>query len=161
MANHTLNLVQIGKPCEKDWDSMTGDGQSRFCSHCQKHVHNLSMISTDAAERLVCQGAGEICVRFARAPGGEMITLDYQARPKRNRWIWPVTMITAILTALAAALIGKSPKPVAVVGALPATRPSMMMGTIAPPMPMPPTTCPTAAANQPVSLSDTEGTIKP
>ena len=162
MANQTLQLVQIKKPCDADWDLMAGDDQKRFCSHCQKRVHNLSMMSSDAAERLVCQSAGKICIRFARIPDGSMLTLDYQPQPKRKNRFWPTAIIAAITTTIAGAFISSSTRPVAVVPPAPKIQPIFSMGDMEfPQMPSTPTTHPTAAANQGVSLTDEDYTAKP
>jgi len=65
---------------------MTGDATRRFCSHCNKYVHNLSAMPADEAERLICSAAGSMCVRFARDPETQrVLTLDYQPQPKVSR----------------------------------------------------------------------------
>ncbi len=88
--NKTLELIQVEKPCAADWQKMPGDDRSRFCTHCQQHVHDLSAMSRVEAERLICESAGNQCVRFSRARNGTIITLDYQQRfPKIRRWrLW-------------------------------------------------------------------------
>jgi hypothetical protein len=79
---------------------MTGDDKSRFCSHCQKYVHDLSAMHRDEAERLLCESAGSLCVRYKTAPNGQIITLDYQQRPKPKWQLAPIAAITTIAAAL-------------------------------------------------------------
>jgi hypothetical protein len=72
-----LDVIQIDKPCPVAWESMKGDARTRFCAHCNRHVHDLSaMIRADAVD-LICRNAGEMCVRFARGDDGVVRTLDY------------------------------------------------------------------------------------
>jgi hypothetical protein len=100
----SLNTIGVKTPCDVPWAGMQGDGKVRFCSQCQRHVHNLSEMSADEAERLVCQAAGELCIRFSRDRNGGVVTLDYQpACATRHGWkFW--AMVTACAgTALAAA----------------------------------------------------------
>jgi hypothetical protein len=92
----TLDVIQVSEPCPADWNQMTGDDTRRFCAHCQKFVHNLSAMPSDQAERLVCENAGNLCVRFAREQAtGRVVTLDYAPRVTSRR--------RAILTILAIA----------------------------------------------------------
>ncbi len=81
-----LDVIQVSKPCQADWEQMTGDDKHRFCSHCNKWVHNLSAMPTEEAERLVCESAGNVCVRFARdAVTGATLTLNYAPKPQTSR----------------------------------------------------------------------------
>src|SRR4051812_8134313 len=99
-TRRALDVIQIDKPCSANWDEMRGDQQRRFCTHCQKHVHDLSSISINEAERLVCTSAGNLCVRFARDPEtGQVITLDYRPKPTISRRRALLT-IASILSAL-------------------------------------------------------------
>ncbi|QYK54038.1 MAG: hypothetical protein KF824_03880 [Fimbriimonadaceae bacterium] len=68
------NDVRIAKPCPKDWNEMTGDDQSRFCSHCEKSVHNLAEMSANDAEQLLCNTSGRVCIRMVRGPQGSFKT---------------------------------------------------------------------------------------
>jgi hypothetical protein len=65
---------------------MSGDEKHRFCSHCNKWVHNLSAMPEDEAERLVCESAGKMCVRFSRdSITGATLTLNYAPKPQSSR----------------------------------------------------------------------------
>ncbi len=99
----SLDVIHVAEPCHESWEKMAGDERVRFCDGCNKHVYNLSAMSRPDAERLVCEAAGPLCVRFARADDGAVQTLEYRAPTKRPRgWrFW-----TAVGTAAAALVAG-------------------------------------------------------
>ena len=67
----SLDRIRIESPCDADWDSMTGNDQVRFCSHCNLSVHNLSEMTRHEALRLVRNSGGRLCVRYiSRSPDG-------------------------------------------------------------------------------------------
>jgi ankyrin repeat protein len=70
----SLDRITIPKPCEADWDSMTGNDQVRFCEHCDLHVTDLSSMTRHQAMRLVAQSKGRLCVRFIQRPDGRLLT---------------------------------------------------------------------------------------
>ena len=39
------NSLHIVKPCDRKWTDLAGDGARRFCSSCNKFVHNLDVLS--------------------------------------------------------------------------------------------------------------------
>jgi hypothetical protein len=126
---------------------MTGDNQSRFCGHCQKQVHDLSSMTTDAAQRLLCESAGPLCVRFQVSAEGKPITLDYAPAPIRRRWLWPVAAIASLAAGVLGCVLVNRPKPKPV--------PVFVMGAIAPiqsPLPSTNPTTNTVGANEPCSL---------
>jgi ankyrin repeat protein len=59
-----LDRVSVEKPCTMDWDKMFGNDEVRFCEHCAKSVHNLSMMTRKDAERLVKKSNGNLCIRY-------------------------------------------------------------------------------------------------
>jgi hypothetical protein len=79
---------------------MTGDARGRFCQHCQKTVHDLSAMSRDEAELLVCQSAGSLCVRLTRLPDGQVLTLDYPTVTPERSWSWRVWSLVGLAGAL-------------------------------------------------------------
>jgi hypothetical protein len=118
-AQDTLDTVQVSTPCPAAWDAMAGDDQRRFCAHCHKHVHNLSAMSSNDAERLFCASAGDLCVRFARDPQtSRIITLDYRPPPvsSRRRAMLVIASLVAALGVsgawAAVRIFGKPPAPV-------------------------------------------------
>src|SRR4051794_5315873 len=72
-----LEVLKIENPCPADWNAMAGDERKRFCQGCQKHVHNLSTMPREEAERLVCESAGNLCVRMALNAEGKFVTVGY------------------------------------------------------------------------------------
>src|SRR5205823_8797543 len=95
-----LDVIEIRNPCPASWEQMAGDTKRRFCTHCNKFVHNLTEMPSDEAERLVCSNAGDLCVRFARDPEtNRILTLDYRPRPtsSRRRALATITSIVAAI----------------------------------------------------------------
>lgn len=143
-----LEVLQVQAPCPRDWDAMRGDGgggsAARFCDGCRKHVYDLSAMPREAAERLVCERAGDLCVRFGRDEAGTVVTLDYQ-RPKRPRrgWrFWSVVGAAGAVAAGCANYLLLRPKPLAVPAVVAPVIPPqvpMVMGVPCP-LPPPPTT---------------------
>ena len=138
-----LAQVRVANPCPASWDEMAGDGASRFCSHCQKHVHNLSAMREDEAQRLICESAGKLCIGYVPDDRGAPTTLPY-APQKRPRYGWRLVAAIAALggAASAFATVLYRPKPPPIV---PTVRGKMMvMGdmVVVPPPTTGPTTCP-------------------
>lgn len=133
----SLDVIQVAQPCPADWNAMAGDDQKRFCSHCQKFVHNISAMSEIEAERLVCQNAGDLCVRFSRdAQTNQVLTLDYEKRatPSRRRAITVIASIgAAVVAATTFGAIRLLQKPAPPVGT------GVMVGMMVAPPPSPPT----------------------
>ncbi len=126
----TLDVIDVKRPCPASWDAMAGDGRSRFCEQCGLHVHNLSVMTLDEAQQLVCARAGRLCVRFQRDEKGRVVTLDYETRVRRGRsWrFWSAVAASLGLAGAAVrALLWQSPAPAppnvlmgdVVVGAIP------------------------------------------
>lgn len=104
-GRHSLDLLEIREPCAVSWNRMQGDMRGRFCGHCRKTVHNLSAMTSDEAERLVCQAAGSLCVRYHVAPDGKVLTLDYPASTGRGRWSWRVWALVGLAGALVTGVV--------------------------------------------------------
>jgi len=79
-----IHQIRVEKPCPMDWDAMIGDGQTRFCSGCQRHVHHLSAMSRAEAQSLLQASPERLCVRYQVGPNGEPLTAD--DLPKRPKW---------------------------------------------------------------------------
>ena len=71
-----LNNIRIASPCSADWNEMYGDNRKRFCGDCKLNVYNLSGMTRDAAETLVMNAEGRLCVRFYKRADGSVITQD-------------------------------------------------------------------------------------
>src|SRR4051812_11443726 len=99
-ASTPLPVIDVAKPCQQSWDAMAGDERTRFCAHCNRHVHNLSAMRETEVADLLCRSAGDLCVRFQPAPDGRVKTLDYaplRGRMSTRRWL-----IVGTLAAVAA-----------------------------------------------------------
>jgi hypothetical protein len=74
MPTHAEGLgLNVNSPCEADWDSMAGNDEVRFCTHCEKSVHNVSAMTRKDAMRFVRANAGGVCVRFYSDPAGRTL----------------------------------------------------------------------------------------
>jgi hypothetical protein len=71
-----LDRISVASPCTASWDEMRGDDRVRFCGHCQLNVYNLSAMTRQAAEQLVAQREGRLCVRFYRRTDDTVLTPD-------------------------------------------------------------------------------------
>lgn len=70
----SLDRITIPKPCDADWNSMTGNDQVRFCEHCNLQVNNLSNMTRLEAMRLVARSKGRLCVRYIQRMDGGVLT---------------------------------------------------------------------------------------
>jgi hypothetical protein len=80
-----LDRVSIATPCPADWDSMTGDDRTRFCSLCQKDVYNIASMTAEEAEGFLRAAAGEACIRLYRRADGTVLTSDCSVGVRRRR----------------------------------------------------------------------------
>ena len=64
--------IKIDTPCNQDWKTMDGDAKSRFCSACQKSVHNLSAMSKQQAQS-VLKTVKDPCVRYEKDANNQII----------------------------------------------------------------------------------------
>ena len=87
--------LQIGTPCPKRWDDMSGDAKRRFCQHCQLHVHNLSAMKPGERSQFVTESDGRACISYEIRPDGTMVT------PSRWQWVLrPLRAFAALIAAL-------------------------------------------------------------
>ncbi|MBI4748614.1 MAG: ankyrin repeat domain-containing protein [Acidobacteria bacterium] len=112
-----IDHVQVKSPCTEDWNEMVGNDEVRFCSHCSKHVHNLSAMTRHEAEKLVLESNGNLCIRYLRRPEDQQIVTlpDWMDRPALRRLVLPVAagvMAVALNTAPSMAQKAGSSKPV-------------------------------------------------
>jgi hypothetical protein len=71
-----LNSIRIASPCTADWEQMSGDDRSRYCSACKLNVYNISNMTGDAAAALIEREQGHLCVRLFRRADGTVLTQD-------------------------------------------------------------------------------------
>jgi hypothetical protein len=112
--------IQIPSPCSNDWNTMTRAGRKRFCTDCQKHVHDLSAMSRAEAEVLLQSGPeGSLCVRYIYDQYGSIMfdmvnpSLVPAARLKRQSFERGVVAAAALTFAssLAGCMGGYLPPP--------------------------------------------------
>ena len=58
--------------CSKKWQEMDGSEQKRHCGHCDKFVHNFSILDRDEIEEILYQEGS--CARFTINEKGEVRT---------------------------------------------------------------------------------------
>ncbi len=113
-SKNFLDLIDVPKPCDKSWDSMTGDNQTRLCSHCDTNIHNLSEMSAKEVTTLLTRNKGRVCVRLTRDTDGKVVTNNrkyYQI--KRNaRIAASVLSITLALTTIPFAQSANTKNPI-------------------------------------------------
>ena len=137
-----LEVLKSENPCPANWDEMKGDERTRFCEGCKKYVHNLSAMVRDAAERLVCESAGNLCVRMTIDRAGKVLTVDYAGEGRRSRrrgWrFWTgIGLLGALLSGgLRAYLfepdtctVAGAPMPIVALGTMPSIAPSTQSST--------------------------------
>ena len=95
----------IRTPCSADWDAMTGDEARRFCSLCDKHVHNLSAMTEADARGVVAQK--DVCVRYTVNPRTQRIR--HRAPRRFAIRAAAAATLTAGLALPAAAAISREP----------------------------------------------------
>ena len=103
----SLEVIDIAKPCPADWDQMRGDEQVRFCRHCSLNVYNLSAMTREAAQRLVAEREGRLCVRMFRRLDGTVVTADCEGAIRlaaRRVGRFAKAMTAVVLTAALAPL---------------------------------------------------------
>ena len=118
-----LDVIQVAEPCHQAWQQMRGDDQARFCAACQKHVYNLSAIPQDEAERLLCESAGSLCVRYEVGRDGRPVTLGYEKRGRGARGGWKfwtaIAAAGACMAGAVQAMVHVNKPPPVVMGAVP------------------------------------------
>lgn len=71
--NDLLGKIRIASPCHSRWEDMTGDERVRFCGQCQKHVYDLSVLTSEAAAALVHSKEGRMCAQFYQRADGTIL----------------------------------------------------------------------------------------
>lgn len=75
MSAKTLPFkISIAAPCPARWEDMAGSDRMRFCSLCQKNVHNLSAMTDAEAAALLEEQGGSLCARIYQRADGTILT---------------------------------------------------------------------------------------
>jgi hypothetical protein len=72
--------LAIAKPCQANWDEMTGDDRRRLCAQCNQHVHNLSALTPRELKRFVEERDGTECISYVFREDGTIVIA--------SRWAW-------------------------------------------------------------------------
>lgn len=114
--NHNiLGQVRVAAPCPASWDAMEGDEKVRFCGQCRLNVYNLSGMDKKAAETLVSQTEGRLCVRYFERTDGTILTKDCPTglRLARRKLAYAASCTLVMLTASLQAFGWQQDKPAA------------------------------------------------
>lgn len=108
-----LDDIRVASPCHERWDAMTGDEQARHCGSCNKNVYNLSAMTREAAEALVREKEGKLCVRYYRRADGTILTADCSVgvRRKRVQLVAAAGAVTALAAGAAAMMFARMGAP--------------------------------------------------
>lgn len=102
-----LDRLTIASPCSEDWNAMNGNDRVRFCSHCEKSVHNLSEMTRSEALMLVKKSQGRLCVRYYPSPTETVQTLPLHSIKRRASRI-AAGAFTATLSLCSSAIVQAS-----------------------------------------------------
>ena len=106
---------------------MTGDDREKFCSHCQKNVHDVSAMTRAEASTLLAAG-NPICVRFYRDADGNVATTDSAPPPAfQNRRNF-LTVIAAGASAVLLPIFGLAQNDAAIAGTVVNPSKKMVVG---------------------------------
>jgi hypothetical protein len=106
-TDELLRQISIPTPCPMDWDLMRGDDRARFCTSCNKHVYNLSAMTSGELVDLIRAQNGEFCGQLHQRPDGSLVTgacPQPRSQPTRRPFQFHLRFIMAAIAAFAAAL---------------------------------------------------------
>lgn len=92
-----LENSRIAAPCSMSWHAMKGDDRVRYCDACRLNVYNLIDMDSDAADALIREKEGDVCIRLYQRPDGTLITSNCPVglRAARRRLTRAVSAIAA------------------------------------------------------------------
>jgi len=71
--------AEISSPCPADMPELSADEKRRFCTICDKDVHNLSAMNEDEARRLIDTDS-DMCVAYTVADNGDIVSKTQRPR---------------------------------------------------------------------------------
>jgi hypothetical protein len=76
----------------------------RYCGECKLNVYNISALTRPAAEKLILDREGRLCLRYYQRRDGTIIMQDCPVAFRRMRWVLArlASVIAAVLVILAA-----------------------------------------------------------
>jgi hypothetical protein len=87
---------RISSPCPVSWDSMTGDGKTRFCGQCKLNVYNIAEMTREEVAAVVRETGGQLCGRLYVRPD-RMATVRDCPRGLLRKRVRRGTMVVAVL----------------------------------------------------------------
>jgi hypothetical protein len=135
-----LDNIRIASPCSADWNRMYGNDRMRHCGDCKLNVYNLSGMSREAAESLLMNAEGRLCVRFYRRLDGTIITDNCPvgwAKVKARAKVFVTAAFSLIMTLMGGLFVVSLfsrravPAQVGVLEAKPTPEVHMTMGAVA------------------------------
>lgn len=82
--------ISIAEPCHENWDSMTPSEKGRFCSSCEKTVHDVAHLSNKEIIQTYNENGDTLCIRIPKE------RLYDHSKPVHNRW-WIAALIFLVL----------------------------------------------------------------
>src|ERR1700722_9362783 len=64
MIKDDVPMLDIPRPCPMAWSSMSGEGTARTCGHCQRAVHDFSILSATQIQSLLSDPSKRVCARM-------------------------------------------------------------------------------------------------
>jgi Carboxypeptidase regulatory-like domain len=111
-SKNFLDKIDVKTPCHESWDEMSGNETVRFCSHCEKSVHDISAMTRQKAEKLVKKSNGNLCVRYVKTPTGKLVTSPPKfTQIRRNATIAASILVTSLTFTTLAYAQGEPVKP--------------------------------------------------
>jgi len=85
---------------------MSGDERARFCSRCQRQVHDLAALEAREIEALIAATQGRFCARITRDRFGRMVTREPDVPPFHVPLALSVRRSSPVVSAMVAAAVG-------------------------------------------------------
>ncbi len=88
-----MQTLQVHVPCPKKWDDLDGNERRRFCEQCGKHVHNLSLASSQETAQLTRQveSGARVCVAYFADSTGNI------QRQRGGGWAYRLRLVLSVL----------------------------------------------------------------
>jgi hypothetical protein len=89
-----LDTISIPKSCRESWGGMPGDDRERFCTSCQKAVHDFSNLTRREASRLLRGSENHVCARINFDDRGRIV-FRREPESKVMRWLAGMSLLGA------------------------------------------------------------------
>jgi hypothetical protein len=78
-----MSFYNISEPCHENWDRMKASEKGRFCSSCNKHVHDLTARTGEEIEHIIHSSSDGLCGRLT----GKQLTKSYVQGMMKRKWV--------------------------------------------------------------------------